>query len=138
MHSAVLSCFLALTLGGGWPDPGFWRPPAWRSDPYVRVQEAGYPGPTPSGRVPSLQQGSEMALTIIGETRAITAGMNTHAETHVAAHLTRSAACSASGRGRPPVGYALLLGWLGRVGTVCLVGIEGAGSPLNTSPAASV
>ncbi len=27
-----------------------------------------------------------------------------------------------------PAGYARLLGWLGGFGTVCLVGIEGAGS----------
>src|SRR6266568_2935944 len=53
-----------------------------------------------------------MAMPIV-ETRAITGGVDTHADTHVAAALD-------------PV--AGLLGWLGGFGTVCLVGIEGTGS----------
>jgi transposase len=69
-----------------------------------------------------------MALTIV-ETRAITGGVDTHADTHVAAALdpiggllgVRQFPASAAG-------YASLLEWLGRFGTVCLVGIEGTGS----------
>ena len=69
-----------------------------------------------------------MALTIV-ETRAVTGGAGTHADTHVAAALDPIG-------GLPgvkefpvtPAGYARLLGWLGGFGTVCLVGIEGTGS----------
>jgi transposase len=69
-----------------------------------------------------------MALTIV-ETRAITGGVDTHADTHVAAALdpiggllgVRQFPVSAAG-------YASLLEWLGGFGTVCLVGIEGTGS----------
>ncbi|HWM95580.1 MAG TPA: IS110 family transposase [Streptosporangiaceae bacterium] len=69
-----------------------------------------------------------MALPI-GETRAITGGVDTHADTHVAAALdpiggllgVRQFPATAAGYGR-------LLDWLGGFGTVCLVGIEGTGS----------
>jgi transposase len=69
-----------------------------------------------------------MAVTIV-LTRAITGGVDTHADTHVAAALdpvgglpgVREFPVSAAG-------YAGLLGWLGGFGTVCLVGIEGTGS----------
>ena len=69
-----------------------------------------------------------MAVTIV-ETRAITGGVDTHADSHVAAALdpvggllgVREFPVSAAG-------YAGLLGWLGGFGTVCLVGIEGTGS----------
>jgi len=69
-----------------------------------------------------------MALTIV-ETRAITGGVDAHADTHVAAALdpigrllgVRQFPASAEG-------YARLLDWLGGFGTVCLVGIEGTGS----------
>ena len=69
-----------------------------------------------------------MALTIV-ETRPITGGVDTHADTHVAAALdpiggllgVREFPATAAG-------YAGLLGWLGGFGTVCLVGIEGTGS----------
>jgi transposase len=62
-------------------------------------------------------------------TRAVTGGVDTHADTHVAAALdpigrllgVREFPATAAG-------YACLLGWLGRFGTVCLVGIEGTGS----------
>jgi transposase len=76
-----------------------------------------------------------MTVTIVGEARpvtgraAITGGVDTHADTHVAAALdpvggllgVREFPATA-------VGYARLLGWLGGFGTVCLVGIEGTGS----------
>ncbi|MFI5068987.1 MAG: transposase, partial [Streptosporangiales bacterium] len=59
----------------------------------------------------------------------ITGGVDTHADTHVAAALdtvggllgVREFPVSAAG-------YAGLLGWLGGSGTVCLAGIEGTGS----------
>lgn len=69
-----------------------------------------------------------MALTIV-ETRAITGGVDTHADTHVAAAL--DSVGGLLGVQEFPVtraGYARLLGWLGGFGTVCLVGIEGTGS----------
>jgi hypothetical protein len=46
-----------------------------------------------------------MALTIV-KTRAITGGVDTHADVHVAA----------------AAGYVRLLGWLSGFGTVCLAG----------------
>ncbi len=69
-----------------------------------------------------------MALTIV-ETRAITGGVDTHADVHVAAALDPVGGLLGV-REFPvtPAGYAGLLGWLGGFGTVCLVGIEGTGS----------
>jgi transposase len=69
-----------------------------------------------------------MALTIV-ETRAITGGVDTHADAHVAAALDPIGGLLGV-REFPatPAGYAGLLGWLGGFGTVCLVGIEGTGS----------
>jgi transposase len=69
-----------------------------------------------------------MAVAIV-ETCAITGGVDTHADVHVAAALDPIG-------GLPgvqefpvsPAGCARLLGWLGGFGTVCLVGIEGTGS----------
>jgi transposase len=69
-----------------------------------------------------------MTLTIV-ETRAVTGGVDTHADTHVAAALD-SIGGMLGVREFPatPVGYADLLGWLGGFGTVHLVGVEGTGS----------
>jgi transposase len=69
-----------------------------------------------------------MTLTIV-ETHAITGGVDTHADTHVAAALDPIGGLLGV-RQFPatPAGYAQLLGWLGGFGTVCLVGIEGTGS----------
>jgi transposase len=69
-----------------------------------------------------------MAVAIV-ETRAITGGVDTHADVHVAAALDPVGGLP--GVREFPVtaaGYAGLLGWLGGFGTVCLVGIEGTGS----------
>jgi transposase len=69
-----------------------------------------------------------MTLTIV-ETRAVTGGVDTHADTHVAAAL--DAIGGLLGVQEFPAtmaGYARLLDWLGEFGTVCLVGIEGTGS----------
>ena len=69
-----------------------------------------------------------MALSIV-ETRAITGGVDTHADVHVAAALDPVGGLLGV-REFPasPAGDAGLLGWLGGSGTVCLVGIEGTGS----------
>ena len=68
-------------------------------------------------------------MTIVEERPAITGGVDTHSEVHVAAALdpvggllgTREFPATAAG-------YAGLLGWLGRFGDVALVGVEGTGS----------
>jgi len=67
-------------------------------------------------------------LTIV-EARAITGGVDTHADVHVAAALDPIGGLL--GVQEFPAtagGYARLLGWLGGFGTVALVGIEGTGS----------
>jgi transposase len=68
-------------------------------------------------------------MTIVEDRRAITGGVDTHADTHVAAALDPIGGLLGV-REFPvtPAGYAGLLGWLGGFGTVALVGIEGTGS----------
>ena len=62
-------------------------------------------------------------------TRAITGGVDTHADVHVAAALDPVGGLLGVGEfPATPAGYARLLDWLGGFGTVCLVGIEGTGS----------
>ena len=69
-----------------------------------------------------------MAMTIV-ETRAITGGVDTHADMHVAAALDPiGGLLGIEEFPVSPAGYACLLGWLGGFGTVALVGIEGTGS----------
>jgi transposase len=69
-----------------------------------------------------------MTVTIV-ETRAITGGVDTHANTHVAAALDSiGGLLGVQEFPATAAGYARLLGWLGGFGTVCLVGIEGTGS----------
>jgi transposase len=69
-----------------------------------------------------------MAVTIV-ETRAITGGVDTHADVHVAAALDPiGGLLGVQEFPATRAGYAALLGWLGGFGTVCLVGIEGTGS----------
>ena len=68
-------------------------------------------------------------MTIVKERPAITGGVDTHSEVHVAAALdplggllgTREFPATAAG-------YARLLGWLGKFGNVALVGVEGTDS----------
>jgi transposase len=68
-------------------------------------------------------------MTIVEERPAITGGVDTHSEVHVAAALdpiggllgTREFPATAAG-------YASLLRWLGKFGDVALVGVEGTGS----------
>jgi transposase len=70
-----------------------------------------------------------MAVTIVEDRRAITGGVDTHADVHVAAALDPIGGLP--GVKEFPVtaaGYAGLLGWLAGFGTVALVGIEGTGS----------
>jgi len=70
-----------------------------------------------------------MAVTIVEEARAITGGVDTHADVHVAAALDPIGGLLGAGEfPATAAGYARLLGWLGGFGTVCLVGIEGTGS----------
>ena len=69
-----------------------------------------------------------MTVTIV-ETRAVTGGVDTHADVHVAAALDPiGGLLGVQEFPATPAGYARLLGWLGGFGTVCLVGIEGTGS----------
>jgi transposase len=67
-------------------------------------------------------------MTIV-EIRAITGGVDTHADVHVAAALDPVGGLLGV-REFPatPAGYAQLLGWLSGFGTLGLVGIEGTGS----------
>jgi len=73
-----------------------------------------------------------MTVTIVetrAETRAITGGVDTHAEVHVAAALDPvGGLLGVAEFPASPAGYAQLLGWLRGFGAVCLVGIEGTGS----------
>ena len=63
------------------------------------------------------------------ETRAVTGGVDTHADKHVAAALDPvGGLLGVAEFPVSPAGYARLLGWLGGFGTVALVGIEGTGS----------
>jgi transposase len=68
-------------------------------------------------------------MTIVEDRRAITGGVDTHADTHVAAALDPIGGLLGV-REFPvtPAGYAGLLGWPGGFGAVALVGIEGTGS----------
>jgi transposase len=73
-----------------------------------------------------------MTVTIVEtrvQARAITGGVDTHADVHVAAALDPvGGLLGVQEFPATPAGYARLLGWLGGFGTVCLVGIEGTGS----------
>jgi transposase len=67
-------------------------------------------------------------MTIV-DIRAITGGVDTHADVHVAAALDPiGGVLGVQEFPATPAGYERLLGWLGGFGTVCLVGIEGTGS----------
>jgi transposase len=68
-------------------------------------------------------------MTIVEDRRAITGGVDTHADVHVAAALD-SVGGLLGVREFPATaaGYASLLGWLGGFGTVALAGVEGTGS----------
>jgi transposase len=70
-----------------------------------------------------------MTVTIVDEARAVTGGVDTHADSHMAAALDRiGGLLGVQEFPATPDGYARLLGWLRGFGTVHLVGIEGTGS----------
>jgi transposase len=73
-----------------------------------------------------------MTVTIVetrAQARAITGGVDTHADMHVAAALDPAGGLlGVQEFPASPAGYAQLLGWLRGFGTVCLVGVEGTGS----------
>jgi transposase len=73
-----------------------------------------------------------MTVTIVEtrtQARAITGGVDTHADVHVAAALDPlGGLLGVQEFPADPAGYARLVEWLGGFGTVCLVGIEGTGS----------
>jgi len=73
-----------------------------------------------------------MTVTIVetrAPARAITGGVDTHADVHVAAALDPvGGLLGVAEFPATPAGYAQLLGWLGGFGAVCLVGVEGTGS----------
>ena len=65
----------------------------------------------------------------IVETSAVVGGVDTHADSHVAAALDGiGGLLGVSEFPATPAGYARLPGWLQSFGTVCPVGIEGTGS----------
>ena len=68
-------------------------------------------------------------MTIVEDARVITGGVDTHADTHVAAALD-SIGGLLGVREFPATarGYAGLLSWLSGFGAVALVGVEGTGS----------
>jgi len=70
-----------------------------------------------------------MTLTIVDEARPVTGGVDTHADTHMAAALDRTGGLlGVQEFAASPDGYARLLAWLSGFGTVGLVGVEGTGS----------
>ncbi len=70
-----------------------------------------------------------MTLTIVGEACAVTGGVDTHADAHVAAALDLvGGLLGVEEFPATPPGYARLLAWLRGFGPVSLVGIEGTGS----------
>jgi transposase len=69
-----------------------------------------------------------MTVTIV-ETRAVTGGVDTHADTHMAAALDPvGGLLGVQEFPATAAGYGRLLDWLGGFGAVCLIGIEGTGS----------
>jgi transposase len=68
-------------------------------------------------------------MTIVEDRRAITAGVDTHADVHVAAALDPiGGLLGVQEFPATAAGYADLLEWLGGFGTAALVGVEGTGS----------
>jgi transposase len=70
-----------------------------------------------------------MTLTIVDEARLVTGGVDTHADTHMAAALDGiGGLLGVQEFPASPAGYARMLAWLRGFGTVGVVGIEGTGS----------
>jgi transposase len=70
-----------------------------------------------------------MAMTTMVENRAVTGGVDTHSEVHVAAALDGiGGLLGVEQFATTPAGYGRLLSWLRSFGTVEVIGIEGTGS----------
>jgi len=70
-----------------------------------------------------------MTVTIVDEARAVTGGVDTHADAHVAAALDPiGGLLGVEEFPATAPGYARLVAWLRGFGTVGLAGIEGTGS----------
>jgi transposase len=70
-----------------------------------------------------------MTMTIVEAARAVTGGVDTHLDVHVAAALDPLGALLGTERfGTDPAGYKALLAWLESFGPVTKVGVEGTGS----------
>jgi transposase len=68
-------------------------------------------------------------MTIVEAARAVTGGIDTHGEVHVAAVLDEIGGLLGTESFRAnPDGYAELLSWLGTFGEISKVGVEGTGS----------
>ena len=79
-----------------------------------------------------------MTLTIVEETRAITGGVDTHTDTHVAAALDPiGGLLGVREFAATPVGYTGLLGWLGGFGTTISSAAASLPTVSHTSPARS-
>ena len=67
--------------------------------------------------------------TMVEDTRAITGGVDTHADLHVAAALDSvGGLLGVQEFPATAAGYAELLGWLRSLGNLALAGVEGTGS----------
>jgi transposase len=70
-----------------------------------------------------------MAMTIVEAARAVTGGVDTHLDVHVAAALDPvGGLLGTEGFTADPAGYKAMLSWLEGFGEVAKVGMEGAGS----------
>src|SRR3984893_7667233 len=77
----------------------------------------------PAGACHPFNQRKGMALTIVEDTRAVTGGVDTHADMHVAAALDPvGGLLGVEEFPATAAGYARLLGWLGGFGAGGLVG----------------
>src|ERR1700678_4723337 len=111
------------------PGPGFYGTrrraglicPSWTRGRGSRVRR-------PAGACHPFNHRKRDGMTIV-EARPVTGGVDTHADTHVAAALNSiGGLLGVEEFAVTPAGYARLLGWLGGFGTVALVGVEGTGS----------
>jgi transposase len=70
-----------------------------------------------------------MAMTIVETTRSVTAGVDTHADVHVAAVVDQlGGVLGIEAFDTTEAGYHRLIGWLRSYGHIELVGVEGTGS----------
>ena len=70
-----------------------------------------------------------MAMTIVEAARAVTGGVDTHLDVHVAAALDPvGGLLGTEGFTADPAGYKAMLSWLEGFGEVAKVGMEGTGS----------